>query len=357
MAKRLRGKPAKRQRGKRNQVAKRQRDERFVLSMSNLPASEPMEFDLDTFVTLGRFTFLNSAIVPVLVDDGTQIRCLGSAFNISPDGLWVTARHVIDFALELVGNNPEAHTYVPHVFLLWVEPWEAEQVAHGEGEQVPHPHRGAAFVPVTYFTKDNENFSDLALLRAGMLKDNVRHEFPICRLSARVPKTGTHLTAMGYSQFTVSADTTTENLREIAFKHNFSVSTGRVLEVYREGRDTFRDLDGRYTGTLPTVCFETSARFEPGMSGGPVMDEDGAICGIVSTGLESDESSSDRSFASATPLLFTLAVPHHEGDDPLTVYQLAQGGAVNCDGYFERLIITEQDGQQSLIYPCEDEDG
>jgi hypothetical protein len=89
------------------------------------------------------------------------------------------------------------------------------------------------------------------------------------------------------------------------------------------------------------------------MSGGPVMDENGAICGIVSTGGAYD----DRSFASATSLLFTLGVPHDDEDDVLTVYQLAQAGVVAVDGYFERLIVTyDENGQGTIAYPCEDKD-
>ncbi len=245
-----------------------------------------MEFAVDSFTTLHRYSEFNSVVVPVLVNDGKKLRCVGSAFNISPSGLWVTARHVIDDAIK-------RDRWV-HIWLLWSEP------AIGSLD----PRRSGALIPVTHFTKDDANGSDLGLLRAGILENNVRHEFPYARLSARVPKTGTRVLAMGYANFEVSSDSTTRNIRRMAFRHGFSVSTGRVLEVYREGRDTFRDLDGRPTGMLPTACFQTSARFDPGMSGGPVMDETGFISGIVSTSLETGES-----FASSiTPCLFTLAV-------------------------------------------------
>jgi len=142
--------------------------------------------------------------------------------------------------------------------------------------------------------------------------------------------------AVGYAVANVTGDTEDERIRRIALKQNLSISQGAVLEVYREGRDTFRDLDGRPTGALPTVCFETSARFDGGMSGGPVVDPDGTVCGIVSTGGATD----DRSFASATPFLFSLRLPQ---DDPLTVYQLAQAGNVAVDGYISQLIITNDE--------------
>ena len=241
-----------------------------------------------------------------------QITCVGTAFNISPCGLWVTAKHVVDYATELIELNPKGALY-----LQWVEPEESGVLSDRESEKLghlPQPLRRGAMIAVTHFTKDDPGNSDLALLRAGMLVDNKPREFPMVRLSARVPKPGTKILAQGYARFTVASDTTTDNLREIAFNHNFSVSTGQVLEVYPQGRDTLQDLDGNYTGKLPTVCFETSARFEPGMSGGPVMDEAGAICGIVATGVQSEDSASETSFASGTPFLYGLRISHSPGD-------------------------------------------
>jgi len=357
--KRAKGERNKRKRQGKRPTGMRPPAEEFALTLRNAPDVPPMTFAANSYVTLNKLSFLNSLVVPVLVNDGTTIRCAGSAFNIAPDGLWVTARHVLDAALEAVGDNPGAY-----IFLLWVDPHEGELVAHGEGEQqVQHPHRRAATIPVTGRSKDDVNFSDIALLRAGMLNDDgTRHEFPVCRLSARVPKTGIPVAAFGYPRFDVSSDATSEQLHATAFEHNFAVSTGRVLEVYTEGRNTFRDpWDENYRGKLPTACFETSARFEPGMSGGPVMDGDGAICGIVSIGIdESGETSSDNSFASATPVLFTLPAVLDNDDiheTAVTVNRLLQMGAIPCDGYFEQLTIIEQDsGGQVISYPCEDDD-
>jgi hypothetical protein len=300
---------------------------------SDLPSPVGMEFDANSFVTLDKLTTFSSVVIPVVVADTKRIQCVGTAFNISPDGIWVTARHVIKFALDLVAQRPGAS-----IGLLWA--------ASGDGENVPDLLGG--FMAVAQGTHDDANGSDLGLMKAGVLKGGKRYTFPIVRLSARVPKVGTHILAMGYSRFNVKSDITIKNLREIYFEPNFSVSTGEVLQVFPEGRDTFRDLDGRPTGQLPTVCFETSARFDPGMSGGPVFDEHFAVCGIISTGLHSDDEPSDRSFASGTPFLFTLGFTF--GTESLSVYQMVQQDLVEADGYFERLHITENG---TMSYPCE----
>jgi len=315
-----------------------------------------MSFAANSYTTLDKLTFLNALAVPVLINDGKQVVCAGSAFNIAPDGLWVTARHVLEAALRVVGDNPDAH-----IFLLWVDPHEGELVAHGEDQA--HPHRRAATIPVTGHSRDTVNLSDLAILRAGMLNDDgTPFEFPLTRLSARVPKTGTAVAAFGYPRFDVSSDVWEEQLRATAFVPTLAVATGHVTDVYREGISTFRDpWDESYSGKLPTVCFATSARFDRGMSGGPVMDEDGAICGIVCSGNDlSAEHPSDISFASATPFIFTLPAMLDSDDlheAAMTVNRLAQIGVVPVDGYFDRLTIEErQDGGQLISYPCEDDD-
>ena len=57
---------------------------------------------------------------------------------------------------------------------------------------------------------------------------------------------------------------------------------GMVRTVHNKGRDRVM---------LPCPCFEVGASFRPGMSGGPVFDKKGRLCGIVSTGIEGAVSS------------------------------------------------------------------
>ena len=108
---------------------------------SDLPTGEGMEFDADSFVTLDKLTQFNSVVVPVVVVDPQRIQCVGTAFNISPDGVWVTARHVIDWAIELVAKRPGAY-----IAVLWV--------GSGEAEDVPDLLGGIA--NVSHFTKDDD---------------------------------------------------------------------------------------------------------------------------------------------------------------------------------------------------------
>lgn len=47
---------------------------------------------------------------------------------------------------------------------------------------------------------------------------------------------------------------------------------GTIRQVYPFGRDAVM---------LAFPCFEIEARFDPGMSGGLVVDESGRLCGLI----------------------------------------------------------------------------
>lgn len=128
---------------------------------TDLGRLEGLDIGSDLFVTLDDLSDYNSVVVPVLADDGGEtIRLTGSAFNIHPLGLWVTARHVIE---EAVSIRRDARVY-----LLWAGP---ETIGAPPSwlnwDEVPAhtPHRRGALLPVAGWTKHDNNGSDLALLR------------------------------------------------------------------------------------------------------------------------------------------------------------------------------------------------
>jgi hypothetical protein len=77
------------------------------------------------------------------------------------------------------------------------------------------------------------------------------------------------------------------------------VSTGTIRKIYSWTRDSF---------FMPFPCYQVSARFDAGMSGGPVFDESGAICGLVCSGHKpaDDEDGEPISYASTLWPLFQL---------------------------------------------------
>lgn len=277
---------------------------------SDVPSPHGMEFDASDFQWLDVSTW-NSAVAPVMVLGPDEIYCVGTAFNIAPDGVWVTAAHVIDEAIEIAHNLRGSY-----VGVLWT--------GSGAGEDVPDLLGGPIRVSMI---RRSSNGSDLALLRAGMVRvaDQKPLLFPCLRLSARLPRVGTKISAVGYARLSVTSDIRTPDLREVTIDPNFHFTSGEITQVFPEGRDRLM---------LPTACFETSARFDPGMSGGPVMDEEGAVCGVVASGIDPDGSGAGYvSYASASPYIFVLSLT--DGVDEMTVYDMVERDFARADAHFE----------------------
>jgi trypsin-like peptidase len=88
-----------------------------------------------------------------------------------------------------------------------------------------------------------------------------------------------------------------------------SITTGTVIEVY----------------DVPFPRFQTNARFDGGMSGGPVFNENGELCGIISSGFVfSEDGGSEATFVSSLwPLMgLQLDIPI-QGNESIDTYLLA----------------------------------
>lgn len=126
----------------------------------------------------------------------------------------------------------------------------------------------AVSVPVTSLTMCQ--FSDIALLRLGGLPNPPPFSKWIHpRLDLRMPPIGSPILGMGYHSAFVASHERHMISREL------SLTTGHVIDWHQSGRDS----------RLNFPCFQTDARFDGGMSGGPVFNEVGALCGVISSNL------------------------------------------------------------------------
>lgn len=300
----------------------------------DLPAPNLAHIGHQSFDAL-QLTTANSSVVPLVVVTQDSIYPVGTAFCVSPSGIWVTARHVLegrDGAIAIRDRNPKSH-----IAILWI----------GSGSKYNVSTYTGGTLQVRSFTRHPDSGTDLALLVT--VKKNV--EFPALTLSARLPNENTPISGFGYAQIKVGATEERPINRVINIEPNLNVSTGTVLSLYKDGRDTFKDLDGNFTGKLPTVCFETSARFDAGMSGGPVLDPLGAVCGVISTGLDQDSDDEHHSsFVSATPYIFMMKAAFGHNNKQISIYDLAKRGIVPTDRSFERLRVEESEGQTYIYY-------
>lgn len=114
------------------------------------------------------------------------------------------------------------------------------------------------------------------------------------------PAEGATITAFGYPH------TTFGSIGDGSFRVTLSPRTteGEVKEVHPVYRDRCM---------LPFPCLHTNARFDAGMSGGPVFNQDGRICGLVSSNLPPSEDGQDH--ASYASLIWpALGIRFNEGE-------------------------------------------
>jgi Trypsin-like peptidase domain len=90
--------------------------------------------------------------------------------------------------------------------------------------------------------------------------------------SRSAPPPGQKVVAFGYRESKINVTEGNDGTHHIELNDRPTTSIGTVRQVYPSGRDTVM---------LPFPCFEIEARFDPGMSGGMVIDEAGRLCGLI----------------------------------------------------------------------------
>ncbi|MDR7127557.1 serine protease [Pseudotabrizicola sp. 4114] len=217
-------------------------------------------------------------------DDGL-LTGLGTAFGVSPKGILLTADHVIasyrDSCVRLNTNSlsptfgPSGDrsliaflspgvvfgtVHIPHQFFPLI------LSAHSptkEGDDPMRELRGEA----------NIQTADVSVLRTQELKQEL-HTF---RVSAASPKVGDTVVAIGFPKL----DLIQGGRQEVAalLEEEMFASYGTVTALHPNGRDRSNQ----------TPVFEVEAHWPSGMSGGPVLNRDGHVVGVVSRSMEGTE--------------------------------------------------------------------
>jgi hypothetical protein len=144
--------------------------------------------------------------------------------------------------------------------------------------------------------------TDIALLhidldRTSETEPSIQWRAPVLRLMP--PPTGAKVLAFGYRESKIEVSETVNGGHHIELNDIPTTSIGEVGQIFSERRET---------SMLTFPCFEVFARFAHGMSGGMVIDEDGALCGLVCAGYDfSDPNAMPLSYASTLwPILRTM---------------------------------------------------
>jgi hypothetical protein len=95
------------------------------------------------------------------------------------------------------------------------------------------------------------------------------------RLRVSAPAPGEKVVAFGFREGRIQVSEDTDGVHHIEFNDVGSTAIGEIVTVFPVRRDSV-------LANFP--CFEVRARFDHGMSGGLVIDGNGNLCGLVSTG-------------------------------------------------------------------------
>ena len=184
------------------------------------------------------------AIMPVVAMKGDYVRAVGTCFAISSQGLVLTARHVIENALEIDGEGKIADPDMGIGVLYAAETGEDDKLG------------GLLPARKLHFTTD----LDIALMQLNLPIARATGR-PLCmpglRLGTRIPRVGEQCAGIGYHAMEWQRAT---GIRTHHVKQKYAASQGCVRELHLNKRD---DL------LMKFPCFRTDCRFVGGMSGGP----------------------------------------------------------------------------------------
>ncbi len=188
--------------------------------------------------------------------DGQANHPIGSGVFIAA-GLVMTAKHVIVEFWRRMGPGTEFAG-------------RDEKAAHFEILVVQYPGEEATASLWSVSAVFGASFTDIAFLSvrpANELAD--AYQFSrLPMLSVLPPSVGTRVTGFGYAASEVLAS----DDAQIKLALHPTTTSGIVSEVYPEYRDR---------GMLTFPCFEINTHFIGGMSGGPLYNEVGHLCGLI----------------------------------------------------------------------------
>lgn len=267
------------------------------------------------FVTIGSFPHSSQmTIMPVVAMKGDYVRAVGTCFAISSQGLVLTARHVIEDALEIDAGGKMADPDMGIGVLYAAETGEEDKLG------------GLLPARKLHFTSD----LDIALMQLNLPIARATGR-PLCmpglRLGTRIPRVGEHCAGIGY--------------HAMEWQRATGIHTHHVLQKYAASQGCVREvhLDRRDDVMVKFPCFQTDCKIVGGMSGGPVIESrNGAVVGVICTGVDVPEGEPPISYVSLAgmSLLLTLEATDHESGaiERKFLYDLVEGGAVATDGQF-----------------------
>lgn len=278
------------------------------------------DFSNGEFPTIQKFPHpIQMSVFPVVAyRRGTDFVPLGTCFTISSQGLVLTARHVID-EMAALNEHQDQNSEPWWIGCLYVaEPAPEDDVPDLLGGILP-AHK--------VFLCDDLDIAAVQLNLPTDTRTGKTLRMPASSISPGLPRVGANCYAIGYH----SMSWKDYSGADAQVLQSFSASRGLIKEVHTPYRDKV---------TLNFPCFETSARYDGGMSGGPIIDDNGAVIGVVCSSLGDPDDLGHISYGSliGPALLLQLEAREPNGKvGPVFLHDFVVGGAVAVDGTISAL--------------------
>ena len=239
--------------------------------------------------------------------------------------LGITAKHVIEDFLKTYGVSSGTANVS-----LW-----ALQITNDESIFAVWEAREVWLSPHT----------DIALIHLIPYDENAGKVIPKqLSLDLIPPEVGSRVVGFGYHSRSGMSSVETNSVGGSDIKVNDEPYTtvGEVMEVYPERRDSF---------LLNFPSYRVNFKSKPGMSGGPVFNDDGKLCGLITTGVEIENGKYEVNVVSLWPLLGITINANRGGNYPrdifYPVYELARDKIIAAIGW-ERVVLDSITNKISL---------
>jgi len=238
-----------------------------------------------------------------------EVYLSGSCFRVAKN-LYVTAKHIITDYLQKFGVKEG------------VAPFEIWTIHIKQG-----PEYSIWVVDRVWLCP----LSDLAVIHTKPYNDVAANNAEIIciGLELKPPSIGERVVGFGHHSPTGQIRYGDDGTRHIEVNAFGAATVGEVREIHHEIRDTSR---------MPYPCFQTNARFDGGMSGGPVLSDRGRVCGVICSNLPPDDENGEHIsyIASLWPLMATMIDIDTKGvevERPYPMLELAKNGVIYAEGW------------------------
>lgn len=204
-------------------------------------------------------------------------------------------------------------------------------------------------IDMIYFISEKPDVAFLSMIPENDNAKNTINSF--AKINLNPPKVGDFVFACGYIEKPENPDPPAVVFGD-GTKRSLAYTRGAIKEVHLDFRDVAR---------LNFPCFQTDARFDGGMSGGPVFNVKGEVIGLVCSSMppwDADDNHVSYVTLLWPAMLITLPIPPANVSSPTRTpaLHLAQQGFMNVLGSECCKLLNRENGVYKEIrfyYPPE----